>query len=491
MKKIIFLMVLILISIPLMALASAPDAAISNSIVKIYTVRSNFDYRNPWQMSGQSSGTGSGCIIDGNKILTNAHVVRNSTLLQVRKAGEAKRYTARVYSIAHVSDLAILEVDDQSFFENSEPLKIGALPNIRDKVAVYGFPTGGDQMSITEGVVSRIEHTNYAHSSAYLLTCQIDAAINPGNSGGPVIFNNKIVGVAFQGITSAQNIGFMIPAPIVNHFLTDINKNNGIYRGFPELGIRFQSMENPDVREKFQMKSNQSGVRVMGINYGSDAMDIININDVMLSVDNIEIENDGSVEFRTGERTALIYAVQRKFIGDVIFVKVLRDGEILNLEVKLTVPMNSARLVPHEQYEVSPAYFIAGGLVFSPLTKNYLLTWGSSFSSSAPPRLVDYYYNGLRAEERKEIILITRVLADEINHGYHDFRNVVIAKINDNTISAMKDVVSAFKKNNGIYHIIESDAGNQIILRKDQVDDYSGRILQTYRIGADRSENLQ
>ena len=125
MKKIIVILVFCLISIPIMA-----DAAISNSIVKIYVVRSNFDYQNPWQMRGQSSGTGSGCIIDGNRILTSAHVVSNSTLIQVRRAGEASRYTAKVYSISHISDLAILIVDDLSFFENSEALEIGELPQL-------------------------------------------------------------------------------------------------------------------------------------------------------------------------------------------------------------------------------------------------------------------------------------------------------------------------------------------------------------------------
>jgi S1-C subfamily serine protease len=440
---------------------------------------------------GQSSGTGSGSIIDGNRILTSAHVVSNSTFIQVRKAGEARRYTARVYSLSHISDLAILKVDDQSFFENSQPLEIGELPHIRDRVAVYGFPTGGNQMSITEGVVSRIEHRSYVHSSANLLTCQIDAAINPGNSGGPVIFNNKIVGVAFQGITGAQSIGYMVPAPIIKHFLTDISENNGVYRGFPELGISFQSMENPDIRDRFQMEQNQSGVRIMDVFHGAAAENIININDVLLSIDDKKIENDGSVEFRPGERTALSYIVQRKFINDVIAIKVLRDGEIIDLEVKLTVPMNSTRLVPHEQYEEPPTYFITGGLVFAPLTKNYLFIWGRTFATNAPSRLVDFYQNGRRTEDRKEIVLLTRVLADEINLGYHGISNAVIVKINDKNISTMKDVVDAIENNEGIYHVIETSTGRKIVLRRDQVDEYNNRILETYRIDSDRSNNLK
>jgi S1-C subfamily serine protease len=483
-KKIIYILIALLINIPLTA-----EIGINKSIVKIYTVKNNYNYDNPWQMGSQSNGTGSGCIIDGNRILTNAHVISNNTFLQVKKAGEAKKYTARVDSISHESDLAILKVDDQSFFKNSQAIKIGELPLVRDKVAVYGFPTGGDEMSITEGVVSRIENRNYAHSSANLLTCQIDAAINPGNSGGPVIINNKIVGVAFQSATRGENIGYMVPAPIINHFLTDIS--NGEYNGFPELGILFQKMENPDIREKYQMKQNHSGILIIGILHESPAKNIINIDDVVLSIDGSEIENDGSVEFRPGERTSLNYIVQKKFINDSIAVKVLRNGEARELKVKLTVPMNSARLVPFEQYETAPTYYIAGGIIFAPLTKNYLFEWGNQWFFSAPTKLLDLYQNGVRSADRRDVVLITKVLADEINLGYHDIDNIVIVKVNDKKISSIEDVVDAIENNKGIYHTIEDDIGKKIILRKDQVDKFSARILQTYRIDSDRSDNLK
>lgn len=462
---------------------------ITKSVVKIYVVTSSYNYDNPWQMGGQSNGTGSGCIIDGNRILTNAHVISNSTFIQVKKAGEATKYTAHVDSISHESDLAILRVDDPAFFKDSQPIKIGELPEVRDKVAVYGFPTGGDEMSITEGVVSRIEQRNYAHSSANLLTCQIDAAINPGNSGGPVIIKDKIVGVAFQAAARGENLGYMVPAPIVNHFLKDIA--DGKYDGFPELGILFQKMENPDLREKFQMKQNQNGVLIIDILSESPAKNILNINDVIIAVENSNIENDGSIEFRPGERTSMNYIIQKKFVNDPLAVKVLRNGEIKDLKLNLTVPMNSVRLVPYEQYDTPPTYFITGGLIFAPLTKNYLLEWGSQWFFSAPTKLLNFYQEGVRTEDRKQLIILTKVLADEINLGYNDLDNIIIEKVNGKKISDMRDLIDSFEKNSGLYHIIEDDTGKKIILRKDKVDKFSSRILQTYHIEADRSENLK
>ena len=468
--------------------AGAQDI-ITNSVVKIYTVSSSYSYENPWQMSGQSKGTGSGCIIEGNRILTNAHVISNSTFLQVKKAGESEKYIARIVSVSHESDLAILTVDDPAFFKNSAPIKIGELAQVRDKVAVYGFPTGGDEMSITEGVVSRIEQRNYAHSSANLLTCQIDAAINPGNSGGPVIISNMITGVAFQSASMGENIGYMVPAPVIKHFLSDIA--DGKYDGFPELGIKFQDMENPALREKYGMKPEQSGVMVIDLLIDSPALNILAVDDVVLSIEGVPVANDGTVEFRKGERTSMNYVVQKKHINDYATLKILRNGAVKDVRVRLTVPMNSARLVPFEQYDVKPAYYISGGLVFSPLTKNYLLEWGRQWFFSAPTKLLYYYQNEVRKEDRKEVILLVKVLADEINLGYHDLDNLVIVKVNDRKVSTMNDVVKAFEENKSTYHVIEDDTGVKIIIRREAAEKFSRRILDTYRIDSDRSADLK
>jgi S1-C subfamily serine protease len=487
-----FLNIIRILSISILFLHSSSLSAqehIKNSIVKVYAVTSNYNYDNPWQMSGQSNSTGSGSIISGNRILTNAHVVSNHTFIQVKKAGEPDRYTARLESISHDSDLAILKVDNPDFFKGSKPIDIGELPHVRDRVVVYGFPTGGDELSITEGVVSRIEQRNYAHSNANLLTCQIDAAINPGNSGGPVIKDDRIVGVAFQTSSMGENIGYMVPAPVIMHFLKDTAKNG--HGGFPELGIRTQHMENPDQRLKFNMTGDHNGVLVTGILIDSPVRDIIKIDDVILSIENVNVANDGSVEIRKGERTSMNYVIQQKYINDKISITVLRNGREQNITAKLTVPMNSTRLVPFEKYDIPPTYFISGGLLFQPLTKNYMHEWGGQWFLTAPSKLMNFYINGIRSENRKEVVLLSKVLADEINQGYHDMSNLVIERVNGQNISEMKDLVKAFESNKGLFHIIEDDAGQKIIISRDKADRFSKRILDRYKIAEDRSDDLK
>ncbi len=487
-RKLIFLFCFGLFIFPGKQNHSYASSLIKRSVVKIYTVSSGYNYYQPWQKRAQQERSGSGCIISGNRILTNAHVVGNHTFIQVKRSGQAKKYVARVVNVAHQCDLAIIEVNDKNFFKGTKPIGISNLPEIRDKVAVYGFPKGGDELSITEGVVSRIEHVNYSHSNAYLLSCQIDAAINSGNSGGPVIKDSKIVGVAFQSFTSGENIGYMIPAPIVSHFLNDIK--DGKYEGIPELGISLQNLDNPDIREKFGLSEKQSGVLINKIDYNSPVRGILKKDDVVLNIEEINIANDGTIEFRPGERTFFGYIVQGKFINDKISMKILRNKKLLTKTIKLTRQIDSERLVPYEQYDLAPTYYINGGLVFEPLTKNFLKEWGGEWYNKAPIALLNLYYNGVRNKKFTHVVVLVKVLADEINVGYHGWGSMVIVKVNNRTITSILDIVKAFEKNKGDFHVIEDLYGYRIILSRDKVEKFSSRILNRYNIKTDRSVDL-
>jgi S1-C subfamily serine protease len=139
---------------------SKSDASLTETVVKVFVTANRMDYYRPWQSEGIVAGTGSGVIIKGQRILTNAHVVSDHTFIQVKKDVDSKNYTAKVVAIGHDCDLALLEVDEPEFFEGITPLEFGELPKQQDSVAVIGYPEGGGKISITEGVVSRIEVTS-------------------------------------------------------------------------------------------------------------------------------------------------------------------------------------------------------------------------------------------------------------------------------------------------------------------------------------------
>jgi len=141
-------------------------------------------------------------------------------------------------------------------------------------------------------------------------------------------------------------------------------------------------------------------------------------------------------------------------------------------------------------YDELPTYYIIGGLVFEPLTLNFLKTW-KKWYLNAPSNLLNYYFRGEPTEDRREIVVLVKVLADEINVGYHDWKNNVIESVNGRKIASMRDLVDAFEQSGGAYHTLVDEEGYQLVLDKRKVDENHERILRTYRIGSDRSKNLQ
>ena len=180
---------------------------VRHSIVKITTVQQNVDFKRPWVYPQTQAISGSGFFVGNKRILTNAHVVANARFITVQKDGDSKQFTAYVESIAHDADLAVLTVIEKNFFNGLKALVFGGIPDLHSPVSAVGYPTGGEQLAVTKGIVSRIDYSLYSHTNYHLhLLIQVDSAINPGASGGPVLQKGKVVGVAFQAFRSGQNI---------------------------------------------------------------------------------------------------------------------------------------------------------------------------------------------------------------------------------------------------------------------------------------------
>ena len=406
-------------------------------------------------------------------VLTAAHVIADATFLQVQLAGQPDKVTARVLAVAHETDLALVEVPAQ-IFEGVAPLTVApldALPALRDKVYVLGFPTGGDDLSITEGVVSRVEVQSYSHSHARALAITVDAAVNSGNSGGPVISEDSglIVGIAFQGYAGAphssssnfffhpafafphplfspgsdiENQGHMVPAPLIQRFLAAAA--SGRSPGLPSLGAYLQTLQarcvaraagndshslysilfpqsyslysilipadarpcqSPALRSRLRMGPSHSGMLVTSVEHGACCEGLLRPGDVLLELDGKRLSNDGTCVL-LGRRLALAAVLHRRFFGDSIVLRLLRDG---SEEVVTATLAPSAGLVPKGVYDAAPPYFLLAGLLFQTLSLEYLHTWGEL--EKAPPHLLALYYDGVVTPMRTEVVILTQARA--------------------------------------------------------------------------------
>jgi S1-C subfamily serine protease len=466
------------------------DDDIPSALVKIYAAQSQPNWAQPWNSADLGSGTGSGCCIGDRRILTNAPVVANATVVQIRRAGQARRFPARIVHVAHDADLAVLEIteDDRGPLGPVQPLAIGDLPRPQDDVVVYGFPQGGDTLSRTKGVVSRIEHTGYAHSGVRLLAVQVDAAINPGNSGGPAIHQGRIAGVVMQGVPGAQNLGYLVPPSVIRHVLTDLD--DGRYDGFPGLDLTTVDLESPAMRARLGV-GGRSGVVVTRVHPELAADGVVRVGDVLLSVDGVPIADDGTVEFRPGERTEWIEPVQRLQVGSKLRLRLWRQGVEQDAVMTLGTRIEARQSLIYEQFDRRPRFFIHAGLVFVPLTRGYLRTWGRDWWQQAPRVFTVLLEDPDLRERTPEPVLISQVLAHDVNEGYHGTRNVPVETIDGEPVRGLAEALRLITAPADRTHIeLRNRFGSYLVLDRAAAREAHETILRTYRIPRDRSDDL-
>lgn len=155
-----------------------------DAVVKVFCTHCEPNYELPWAMTPQRHSTSSAFIIPGRRILTNAHSVEHHTSVRLKKRDSDTKYAAHVVAIGNECDIALLRVDSEEFWADFErqdstttSLTPGPLPQLQDSVLVIGYPSPGNQISVTAGVSSRVEMQHYVHGQGELLAVQIDAAV--------------------------------------------------------------------------------------------------------------------------------------------------------------------------------------------------------------------------------------------------------------------------------------------------------------------------
>lgn len=458
-----------------------------DAIVRIEVEVENRNYRVPWNIGGLGSGVGTGFLIGKNRFLTNAHVVSNRRLIYIKKMDRPEPYKARVLYVAHDCDLALLELEDPTPFKDVKPLSFGSIPKLNTTVIAVGYPIGGERISVTRGVVSRIDFRPYTHSGVdFHLTIQVDAAINPGNSGGPVLQDNKVVGVAFQGYSGsqAQNTAYMIPNPVINRFLKDVE--DGQYDYYVDMATQTINLLNPAQRLALGLKNDGKGVMVTVADKAGSAGGSLKTGDVLLSIDGFDIASDGFVTIE-GERINLNEIVERKFVGDTVTLKILRNHK--EEKVKIGLQRFIPYLIQANHYDKKPNFVLFAGLQFQPLDRELMGSFG--ISNLKARYIYSYFSRDELYLERPEPIVLTAVLPDSVNTHLQAYTKQIIDTINGQKILTLQDVYNALnsdvhEEGQKEYHVIRLlGEGRPLVMERSKAKDAHKRIMAKYNVGYD------
>ncbi len=449
----------LLLSLVLLVLATGATAAnaaaqetISHAaeaaVVKVFSTMRRPDVAKPWAKQAPADATGSGVIIAGHRILTNAHVVAYASQVQVQGNQSGDKVPATVEFFAPGIDLAVLKLEDESFFNDRPALpRAKSLPQVKDAVYAYGFPTGGTSLSITRGIVSRIEFVPYNYLTSGL-RIQIDAALNPGNSGGPAVADGKMIGLAFSHLQGSENISYIIPNEEIDLFLADIA--DGKYDGKPAMYDTLQTLENPALRGYLKLDPTVKGMIVSRPDEGVPNNPLKQW-DVITRIGDTEIDDEGMVKLANNLRVNFFYMIQKTAQNGTVPLAVVRAGKKMN--VAMPVPTHRPLLVEGLQ-GLYPSYFIYGPLVFSRASIEALaLTRQRGGFSPVLARLADP-----PTAERPELVIISSPLFPHaLSKGYSNPTGQIVDSVNGVPVKSLAQLVAYLRDLKDEYVVINFD----------------------------------
>jgi len=425
----------------------AKQGSVENSVVKVFSTARFPDLYRPWTKQSPTDVTGSGVVIEGKRILTNAHVVEYASRIEIQANQAGDKISATVVASAPGIDLAVLKLDDETFFDTHPPLsRASTLPEIKDTVMAYGYPKGGDNLSITKGIVSRIEFAPY-HYPVSGLRIQVDDAINPGNSGGPAVAGDKMIGLVFSHLGDSENIGYIIPCEEIEMFLKQIA--NGGQFGKPAMYDDLQTLEDPALRAFLKLDKSVEGI-VVHEPYETSPEYPLKEWDVITKIGDAPVDDQGMIKMGANLRVHFKYMVQKVAKGGKVPLTVMRAGKTEHIQ--LPVSPEHPQVLPDLEGGY-PSYFVYGPMVFSEATTQFL---GGFTKESNGARLLDMFSvrgsplvrrmgDKPRFPGERLVVVSSPYLPHKLSEGYASPMAEVLKSVNGISIKNLAHLVQVLR----------------------------------------------
>jgi len=457
---------------------------VENGPVRIQVTYQENNYSSPWKQKKAGSRSGYGCVLSSKRILTTADIVKDSTMIKLEKPGGKKFYPGRIEVIDYDVDLAVVSVEDESFFDGLTSVEIDQRIRI-DQPVKFMVMENSNKIRGIPGEIVKISVENYFLGPDKYLT--YGAAVNFEDRGGgwsePVFSGDKLIGLTML-YSGKKQYATIIPASIINRFLAA--DRPGGYIGFPHHGFIGAGVRDPVFREYLQLPPDGGGLYISSIYPGGSADGVLQEGDVLFSVDGFPIDVDGyytdpdwgSIEYRD-------LFTRFHSPGEEIEVEIFRGGKQLKKKIKLARLDRSNYLIPPYSSGEPLEYLIVGGLIFQELTADYLKDWGEKWQTKANKKYLYYYtYHSRRPEPgRNRIIILNKILPDRINLGYQGMSDLVLAEVNGLPISKIGDVKEALKHpEKDFYRFTFEEFDQELVLPIDSLPEADRRIGEQYGI---------
>ncbi len=468
----------------LAAAPARPAPAPEISPVRIHVTYQQPDYSSPWNRKREEIRSGYGCLVAEGKILTAADIVKDATTIKLEKRGESRYFPGRVAVVDYDVNLALIAVDDDIFLEGLAPIELEdrVTPDQPVQFLVFEEP---DRIRPIPGNIVRVSVERYFLGLNRFLA--LGAAVNFEDRGGgwsePVVAGGKLAGLTMS-YNGRRHYAVVIPAAIIRRFLAAAGEEG--YSGFPHEGFAGSPTRSPALRSFLRLPEEAGGVYVTSVFPRGSAAGVLEEGDVVLAVDGRSLDAEGYYEDPDWGRLDYRDLFSRYYSpGDRVELEVVREGEVTRVGMELHRWLLSDYLVPPYSTGEDTEYLIAGGAIFQELTLDYLKEWGVNWPFVTDRKFYyHYHYNARKSVPgRERIVILNRVLPDEVNLGYQGLEDLVLAEVNGRPIAKIADLAEALDHpERGFHRFTFEEYNREIVFRVADLEEADARISRQYGI---------
>lgn len=456
----------------------------AESVIRVTVTSQGYQLHRPWQQRRPRTRTAIGTIVKGGHVLVTAMLVADHRYIELETIDTKKKHRAEVVVVDYEANLALLKPVNADFLSKHKPLEIAKPISSGDQLTIWQVKANGNVIPGT-GKVTSIELRAYTEGN-YFLAYRLNSSLQYGGNNVtlPAVRGSKLAGLVFRNDARGQTID-IIATPIIQHFLKDAEKPN--YSGFPRAGFHYGPILDPQLRRYVGLPENISGIYVQKVIKGGPG-DIAGLQaqDVITRIGDHKVSNTGRYDHPLHGDTSLVHLIRTVYhAGDTVPFHIYRKNKTSILNVRLRHRKADEYLVPPLVFDQKPKYFIVGGLIFQELSIPYLREYGKNWASRAPIDLVYKQQNQdyLNGDKGEKIIIISRVIPTPPTIGYENLRDLIVSKVNGNTIRKLSDVAVALKTPLDGFHKIEVEQSPGIIYLDPKEISLIHQIIQKrYRI---------
>jgi hypothetical protein len=463
---------------------SSGPFAWENAVIRIESSSKEYSYAQPWARSERKVEK-TGVVIADHQIITTAEGLNDQTLIRLQKEGGGFFSLGRVLWIDYQANLAALTTDEKDFWTGLQPAVLAdPIPN-SGPIRVLRWET--DRLENRPGDIEQVTVDNAALSFVSVPALRVDSTITGTGSGEAVTSGNRLLGLA---TSQDSDVVTAVPSSFISSIVNA--RRNGTYTGLGYFDFTWEPVQNPLDLAYLKLPGPPRGVIVKETGLKPGVESLIHSRDVILQIDGFDIDAQGNYRDPQYKKLLLENLSSRgKWAGSDCQFKVWRDGKELDITYKLPRAEYSDELVPEQSFDQPPEYVLTGGFVFVPLTDAYLRSWGPTWRQRAPFRLA-YYDTGKVKLGRKERIVLSQVLPDQVNLGYETLHNSVIDEVNGVKIGQMSDLVGALKSPINGFDVFKFASGEPVemaVLDASEIDAANQNIMTLFHIPSDHVLN--